>query len=397
MTGGHFKSGRSFGRGLICAGHHVSVFVPCKRENRHRLSMYSDIGAHICKLPGKVAASGTKSRIGGLFAEIYVFLRMLQVVLVAKIDVLHCQDDVYIRQACWVGWITRRKVVCTHPGGKYRDMCLPKFVPLIVYSLELLEAYSNAPFYTNHVGIHYIRGRIDTDCFCPGKPNLGFLEQYSLRPDCFLAFMAIRIDRQKMTWLDSFFSLAEELAHSGRIAELVVAGDGKLFEVLRSRAEHFNSLHNSVRIHFIGALLDDAVLAGMMRCASVVLGNGRGTMEAMACGRPVVVLGESSNGDRLRDENVNDIAYWNFSGRHLRFVENPVPFSKLVVDLFDNLEKYREDAKHLQLYAHGELGYMKGAAELEQIYEKTSRYRLSGLLNWECDRHKFRSILRNDR
>lgn len=50
--------------------------------------------------------------------------------------------------------------------------------------------------------------------------------------------------------------------------------------------------------------------------ADLVMGHGRGILEAMACGKSVVVLNKNGTGEFVSDKNVNIVSKFNFSGRH---------------------------------------------------------------------------------
>ena len=385
-SGGHFKSGKSIGAELGKLGNAVSVFLPVAQGGAARFDMFRMVGLRLFLSREKAR----KTFFGKLYALAANVIRLFFVTLQCRAQVMHDQDGLLIRPVCWVAFLLRRRVVLTIAGGEYKYQCLPRFVPLVVYSEELLAAYRDDRRYQGHVGVHYVRGRIDTTCF---RPNRSPREMSGLKnsPDDFIVFMAIRLSADKERWLNSFFTIAAQFAANGRSARFLLAGGGALEQEIKSRAVIFNDRFGSVvKIELLGVITKDDVMSDWMRRSSVFMGNGRSAMEAMACGTPVVILGESGNGERVSPAVIKNIAFWNFSGRHLRDSENELSLEHVIAELFDQYEQCRQDAFRLLDYVERELSAGVGAEALCEVYEKASVPSLHDLLVWERERKRFR-------
>lgn len=72
-----------------------------------------------------------------------------------------------------------------------------------------------------------------------------------------------------------------------------------------------------------------------MNEADIVISLGRGTLEAMACGRAVLVYDYMGGDGMITEENIGEIRKWNFSGRR---------FSKKysINDLMQEIKKYKK-------------------------------------------------------
>lgn len=395
VTGGHFKSGRSLGSALMQRGHRISFLMPCDLKNKFRLRMFAELGSTVHVLKRNYISG--KNKGARIVAEVYIFIRILVAVILGRTDIILCQDEIFSRSASWLALITRRKVVVTHPGGAYRYMCVPAFAPLIVYSKELLEAYTKDARYSEHkAGFHYVRGRIDTDNFSPVDSMQSVMFGAApTRKGVLTCFMAIRLHPHKMPWINSMFKMALVLEENAVSADLIVAGDGVLLEELISRSEDFNCKNSHVKIYFIGAVLDDHNLADMMRSSSLVFGNGRGLMEAMACGKPVVILGEDGNGELVSADNIEYIAHWNFSGRHLRDTKESAELSELVLKLHENYDQVKNGTTELLDYVKKELSFKRGAEQLEELFNTAHTPKFKDVFAWEKMRNGFRKELRS--
>ncbi|MEE9231115.1 MAG: hypothetical protein V3U86_10460, partial [Acidobacteriota bacterium] len=99
-------------------------------------------------------------------------------------------------------------------------------------------------------------------------------------------------------------------------------------------------------------------------------GHGRGIMEAMACAKPVVVLGERGEGELINEGSVENIAYTNFSGRHFRGRRERIkPLSDLLGELFNDEEALARLGRFSHDYILSEQDARRGAEQLTQVYK----------------------------
>ena len=122
-----------------------------------------------------------------------------------------------------------------------------------------------------------------------------------------------------------------------------MAGDGRLWNDFLRRTRLFNAKIGREAIVLLGSIYNIDEMVHQYNLADVVVGHGRGVMEAMSCAKPVIVIGKNLNGTIVNEKTVDVIAQYNFSGRHLEHY--PLmghPFDKLIMLLYHHY-KLREE------------------------------------------------------
>lgn len=387
--GGHFKSGQALIRGLCARGHKVHVIIT---HGDDRLAAeFKAVGASVYML----APAFFRGRLSHIELSLWAFKKIMAVVWRQRVDVIHCQDSVFCRAAYLTAALQQKKLVFTQAGGEPIDLGTPAEVPLVVYSPELQEAYEANPRFVGGGGIYYVPQRIDTTIYYPENRDR-FRELATSEKPLIKIFMAIRIHPCKLAWLETLFSLAQgggPFAVPCRI-EFTVAGSGPLLEQMRLRAAQV--AYSGIVIRFMGPVTNPEEIRKLINQAHFVIGNGRGIMEAMACGCPVIVLGEQGEAELVTAENVDRIAHYNFSGRHLRHAEG-MAFASVLWHALQELDKASVYGDFALKYAKENLSHQAGAQKLEEIYinANASKYGMRSYHRWVSSRKILRRQQKN--
>ena len=92
-------------------------------------------------------------------------------------------------------------------------------------------------------------------------------------------------------------------------------------------------------------------------------------LEAMACGKPVVNIGENGFATLINDKTVSKAAYYNFSGRHLRYYPKMgSPLIDEIIKIAGNVNIYDQLSKFSLQYVKENYDVESGANKLIKIY-----------------------------
>jgi len=141
---------------------------------------------------------------------------------------------------------------------------------------------------------------------------------------------------------------------------------------LQEEARQVNSKSiNGPVLNFIGPVFSPKDMSQLYNYSDIVVGSGRGILEAMACGKPVVILGENNEVEVVDSKNIDDIAYYNFSGRHFRQREKRIePLSELLGRLVKDTDHMRQLGEYSLEYIRTEMDARLCVKQLVNVYEK---------------------------
>ena len=301
-----------------------------------------------------------------------------------KIDVIVAHDTAHLGASYKAAVKLRKGMLYCRAGGPVTYSVLPQNMNIVFYSQELLDGMAEK-CHLNRERISVIRARIDTSTYKPEPVSPTFIERYNLPKTGRKIVTAIRLHNEKRAWLKNLLGFAETFG--GKIADvhLVIAGGGDLSEEVSARAAEINRRHNRQVVYLTGPISNLKDLNQLYNYADIVAGNGRGILEAMACGKCVVNLGENAEAAVVGPRNVEDIAWYNFSGRHFRYIEGHKDSIHIC------LEHVLADRAHLDSAGRFSLRYIQehmdariGAREISAILTKTvtCRHRYRDYYTW---------------
>jgi glycosyltransferase involved in cell wall biosynthesis len=361
--GGHFKSALAMIPTLREAGHTIEVIAPGGASEL--VDDYLAAGGRIHPVPELerwryLPRASVVERIATLCEEL-------------GIELIHAQSPYSMPAAALTAGRLGLPVVVTIPGGPWDGRPPPRWAPCVSYSDELMVALRQAGRPPESI-TRLIRARFDTSRYRPAPACPEFLERHDLPTTGIRIAIAIRLDRDKRPRLESLLALAAELRDTDEDIHLILAGGGELQAMVEERAREINADRaRGPILHVLGPLLDSDEVCRLYHAADIVLGIARGVMEAMACARPVVVLGREGEGEAVAPDTVELIARYNFSGRHFgREGDDGQALSELLLELARDGERRAALAEFVLDYVRTHLDVRIGAAQLLDFYAEST-------------------------
>jgi len=216
-----------------------------------------------------------------------------------------------------------------------------------------------------------IPNRIDTSFFYPGIDYEGFKERYSLPDDGWkIAFMS-RVSSTKINSLLYAVRSMEILHHRGKMVTLCIAGDGLLKDVLIDCINEVNAKANRTIVRFIGPVQESPEF---LSWADVVLGIGRCAWEGMACGKPVIVVGENGFAGLVEPEMFDELAYYNFSGRNAKRRVPEDALANAIERIMEDREFYSFLSRYSRECVEKNYDYKAGVERIEKMYLEALKF-----------------------
>jgi len=304
--GGHIKSALSFAKYL-------------NRNEHCRVAVLSPDGPYKSQFTEEGVPVYVCDQIAQKFpSNLYSLPRFFLTRRSFQYDIIHAQDPQALRPAYVASRILPVAFVYTEAGGPGARIYLPGDCPIVIYSKELESYFAQFQYLTGNLNL--IGQRIDLGKSPPSayqRPLGG--PQRDSRPgdEKFTIFMAMRFESQKESWLANIFTSIKGILRADKSIVFTIAGDGRRLDHYKDIGEELNQELDRKAVNFAGAIFDDGAMAMQYHHSDLVAGHGRGVMEAMACGKPVIVLGKAGKATLVTEENVELVSHYNFSGRHI--------------------------------------------------------------------------------
>ena len=279
--GGHFKSALAHMHCLKKMGHHLYVLMPGEESAQDVVQEFTNCGVeihlfHNCPRRGRFPSYRGAEDIVKMCKD-------------KNIDLIHAHDFISFPASYTAALRMRKGIVFTKPGGPANNLFPPRTVDVILYSEELREGMVTQ-YNLDPNNIFFIRARIDTDNYKPDQVSTEFIQKYKLPQAGRKIVMATRLEDNKKPWIDMLLGFAHHAAQKNEPPHIVIAGEGPLLDHIEADACSGEKKKNIGRIvHFIGPVFTINELNQLYNYADVVVGNGRGILEAMACGLPVII------------------------------------------------------------------------------------------------------------
>jgi glycosyltransferase involved in cell wall biosynthesis len=230
-------------------------------------------------------------------------------------------------------------LVQVQAGGKLREFPPPIHLPgILVFSEELFEGYQKQ-YGTPASEIILSSGRVDYEYFERMSQNT------AVEPPLLFKTSSPRIlavSRLYSLKEKSILTLLEEVekAAQEQPLQLRIIGDGPSRSLLEERGRDVvERTGGKADIEFLGGF---RVQPGHLKQADFVIGQGRSVIEAVACGVPAAVCGNSGYYGLLTPHTLPILAKTNLTGRNIELRGN------LLHDL-QRLERHKqEDFTHMR-------------------------------------------------
>jgi glycosyltransferase involved in cell wall biosynthesis len=365
-TGGHFKSALAMIKYLSCRENEIYAMAPNWAEGVEETSnAFRAAGATNISVPHFFSCRNP-------FLIVFGSFRIMRECKKQRIDVIHAQEFQSIAPSFLAAVLLRKGFVYTKAGGPVFERVLPpRNVETVFYSQELVDGMLRK-YNIRKDNISLIAARIDLNCYRKIQVSSTFKKKYCLPTSRKRMVMAMRMTEEKRPWLEGILNLAMQMKRENICCDIVIAGDGPLLPYFSGKADRINKRDPNGRfIHFIGPVLDIEEMNQLYNYADMAIGHGRGILEAMACGKAVVVLGENGGADIVNSRNINEIAEFNFSGRHLRFKSISAAQSvSSIRAVLENDDVLKDLGVFSYQYVKDHMDADIGAIQLYSVYKK---------------------------
>jgi glycosyltransferase involved in cell wall biosynthesis len=362
-------------------GHHVVTVSVCAVEKMVR--EIESVGAEYIAVPEMKNMLEMKRT--PYFPIIAGYHQIERIVKEKSIDIIHAHEFHSIMRAFLAAIRLRKGFVFTQPGGPNTPKIGPKKTDTVLFSQENMDYHKRA----GKENLHLIRARMDTTEYYPAQVDENFVKKDLFPASGKKIAMAVRLFETKRASLESVVEAARIFAGMSEPPRICVAGEGPMLSQLQEESRRINIASTAGPVLcFIGPIFKPEDMARFYNYSDLVIGSGRGILEAMACGKPVVILGENHEAEVVGPGNIEEIAHYNFSGRHFRQRKKSCEtLSDLLKRLAKDTDQMRQLGEHSIEYIRSKMDARIGTEQLVEVYDKAIERKsvLADLFVWYID------------
>jgi glycosyltransferase involved in cell wall biosynthesis len=278
-------------------------------------------------------------------------------------DLIHAFDARAYIHAHIAGLLENKPVLCTLCGGTDPQYDIPITDKIIVFSEEqrnkMVRGYRWSPS-----RVQVIRTRLDIDTIIndTGQPPVS-LDLDPLVPSI---MMISSFDATKSTSIRQVMKMLSRLAdHQVPFQMVFIGGKGAFWEEMRQKGERLNAALHRKAVVFTGPVLHAYRL---LRQATIVFGVGRSAFEGMAYAKPTLVVGERGFAGIVSPEHIEQISYYNFSGRNQQALCADETFAQVVKDLLLDENARNILGRFGYDFVVREIDVKHGIGKIEEVY-----------------------------
>lgn len=303
-------------------------------------------------------------------------------------DVIHAYDArSYIVAYLYSTFVHKIPITATMCGGLSPYYNIPLLGKLILFSEEQKQKMKIVYGWSEeHLAV--IRNRIYLALFDGDDESArAELEGYGIACDERLVMMVTTFLGPKVLSIRQALEAMEGVVQRvPGVRFVIVGGKGDFYPEAREIGKRINERVSREAVVFTG-LVKNAYR--FLRYADVVLGQGRSAFEGMGFQKPTLIIGDKGYAGTIQDCTIDDIAFYNFSGRNCRDQVALTVLASEITRLLED-EKYAEDVAIFgEEYVRRELDIEAGVERILDVYqenrawfERQSRWKLACHLGW---------------
>jgi glycosyltransferase involved in cell wall biosynthesis len=292
-----------------------------------------------------------------------VIPRLREIIREHDVDIIHAFDARAYTHVTLAALLEKKPVTCTLCGGIDPHYNLPQTCKIIVFSEEqrnkMLQQYG-----WHRQQIEVIRNRVDISSIVNDPSPLPV--PLSLEPKAPLLMMISSFDTSKK---DSILRVMEALelllAQHIYFQMVFIGGEGPFFEKMKKRGAEINHRHSKEIFIFTGPVVNAYKL---LRDATIVLGVGRSAFEGMAYEKPTIVVGATGFAGIVSEQTVDDIAFYNFSGRNQKILAAADHLVQALTSLLSDKDQCKVVGRFGADYVAKEIDVRGGLERIEEVY-----------------------------
>ena len=365
LLGGHVISAFTIARGMKRQGHYIT-FVG--GEGRLKPAIEKEFRFIELDIP---FFHGTRQTYF-TWESFSTVARLKQLIEKEKFNLIHAFDARSYIHAHFAGLLAKTPVTCTLCGGIDPLYNIPLANQIMVFSEEQKAKMVNV-FGWKPQQVKIIRTRLDIRQITsdPSLPIKDILPEFKANGAGPTAMMISSFDDTKIRSIKNVLQTVALLLECGmRLNMIFIGGKGALFQEIKEKAEKLNKKYDGPCIYFTGPLLNAHRL---LTHADIVLGVGRSAFEAMAHSIPTIIVGNNGMAGSVSSENIDDLAYYNFSGRNQKTPNSAAALAIEIVKLQKDKEYYRKIGEVGRRFVEQEIDIEQGVERIEQVYSENLR------------------------
>lgn len=284
-----------------------------------------------------------------------------------KVDMIHAFDSRSYIHAYVSGMLENIPVLCTLCGGQDPYYNLPISSDLIVFSEEQKSRMVNVYNWpTDNVKV--IRTRIDTreilnEQFTYNdflRMHIGFSEKIK-RITLISSF-----DSSKVKSILIILESVEKLFSEGHHFQLIfIGGKGDFYNVVKSKSEKICRNYGKYRIIFLGQI---PRAYRLLKFSDIVIGSGRSAFEGMFFQKPTIVVGVNGFAGIVSPDNIEEISWYNFSGRNKTISAHPDELNSAIISLLNNENLCKKYGLFGKDFVTNEIDITAGIERISSVY-----------------------------
>ena len=233
------------------------------------------------------------------------------------------------------------------------------------WSIELTKAYKIKPGYMTQT----VNG-INTDLFNPAASGSDIREEFNIKDNEKIILTISRLDAKSSYSAVKLCEIAEYIYNNDKDTRIIIVGDGEIFEDIRAKALEINKKLGFDYIIMTGRRADTYKFYS--EC-SVFVCISRSVLEALACGKPVILCGDYGWAGRFTRENAERCEATNFTLRGFGYPENIN--QELLDEIFycmneDNKKEISADCEYGVSLINSKYSVKKMADDAYSVYRK---------------------------
>ena len=241
---------------------------------------------------------------------------------------------------------------------------------IVANSEETRDILANALSRSSE-NIAVVRGRVSVDMLEKDLQEAQSTNPYNPPLGIRQIGMMSRLDSEQIEGIYQAIDASAILAQTRRDFRFLFAGDGGHLSEIRVTIEKMN---NSAGREVAKAVGYVGAVGHFIQAADICIGMGRCAFEAMAFGKPTLIVGQHGYAGTVLPNEIDELAYFNFAGRNIKKVQPPNVLAERLNTMLDNPELLSESGLFAKSYYRDNLDVSVGAKQLDEIlsYEMES-------------------------
>ncbi|MEW6082511.1 MAG: glycosyltransferase [Bacillota bacterium] len=280
-----------------------------------------------------------------------------------KVDVVHAHG----RIPAWTSHMATRlsdvPLVTTYHGTYKASPVLRRLTKSGLISIAVshdVECHLVENLGFSPARVRVIPNGIDLEVFRP-RDVKALRKEFGFEPAQKVAVFVSRLDEDTLASASSFVA---GVAMTPEVYGLV-AGDGTKRVEVENLATEASRRAGRQAVLMLGGRTD---VASILNTANVVVGAARVALEAMACGRPVVLCGEGGFVGPVEPHILEDLYRSNFTARGLGTPPTPEQIAEAVTSLLEDPTRVRQMVDSGLKFVHDRYSIEGVTGEVEGVY-----------------------------